>query len=271
MSLDHLSALVASGDAVLFTGAGFSADARDCLGRRLPRSVDMASELWSLLFGDEPADDSTLPDLFDVAIARCPDRLRAYLHERLTVGDDTLPGYLQHWFAAPWRRIYTLNIDDLECAVSRRFPLPCPLRTLTMGDDVEADGGDALDVIHLNGFVGTRPDLATFSTSQYAARLCRPDPLYARLCDDLMARPFVFAGTVLDEPVFWQHLELARSGRDMAARPRSLLVTRSLSRARHLLLETLNITWIAATVAEAAEVLDAALSAPCGFPRRRCS
>jgi hypothetical protein len=65
MSHELLADLAASGDVVLFTGAGFSAGAQDRAGRALPRSVDLIAELWELLFKDGVPDGSTLPDLFE--------------------------------------------------------------------------------------------------------------------------------------------------------------------------------------------------------------
>jgi hypothetical protein len=237
-AFDELAALAGCGEAVLFTGAGFSRDARDLAGRPLPGSDQMAQELWSLLFDDAPHDGSTLADLYDVAIQRAPDALADYLRERLTVDPASLPSYYASWFAAPWRRVYTLNVDDLERAAADRFALPRPL-----------------DVIHLNGVIDGRVERATFSTCQYASRLLQRDPAYEQLCADLAERPFVFVGTVLDEPIFWQHLEsLLRTGigRD---RPQSILVTRSLTRARTLLLDGLRIRWVQGTASEAARAL----------------
>jgi hypothetical protein len=249
-ALAPLVELVATQEAVLFTGAGFSAGAFDQSGRALPRSVDMAAELWEMLFEREPPDSSTLPDLFDVASARGVD-LSDYQQTRLTVDDSTIPGYYLPWFSAPWRRIYTLNVDDLEEAVARRFELPRPLRTIASQAELSWHRLEAIDVVHLNGSVRTL-ERATFSTSQYASRLVDPDPFYRQLCEDLTHHPFVFVGTVLDEPIFWKHLSLV-CGKDLAARPSSVLVTRKVTRARQVILERLNIQWIAATVEEAAD------------------
>jgi hypothetical protein len=252
--LEALADLVGSRNAILFTGAGFSSGALDTSGRALPRSVDLADELWAMLFDDGPPDGSTLADLFDVATGHGVD-LASYLQDRLTVDEDSLPGYYLPWFSAPWRRIYTLNVDDLEEAMTRRFPLPRALRPVRVAHELAYHRVDTLDVIHLNGSVRAL-EAATFSTTQYAARLVDPDPLYSALCADLTRYPFVFVGTVLDEPVFWKHLAQVCDG-ELHDRPPSLLVTRSLTRARKLVLERLNIRWIEATIEEGAAALAA--------------
>ncbi len=238
---------------MLFTGAGFSSGARDLDGDPLPDSARMVRELWPLVFGAEDPDDSSLPDLYDAALLRAPEQLGAYVARRLRVGDHELPRHYATWFSAPWRRIYTLNVDDLERAVARQFALPRRLHSLSA---IAPDGGateradrDALEVVHLNGLAGAAPDGLTFSTMQYASRLCNRDREYERLVSDLERAPFVFAGTTLDEVVLWQHLELRRRAAGAPPpRPPSFLISPSLSRARQVLLESLGIRWVRSTI-----------------------
>ena len=239
-TLDELGRTVRSGDAILFTGAGFSGDARDLDGNPLPDARQMIEELWPLIFDGTEPDNSSLADLYDAALLRAPDRLQAYIDRRLRIGDAPLPRHLATWLAAPWKRIYTLNVDDLEVAVQRQFSLPGPLH-----------------VVHLNGFVADGATALTFSTLQYASRLVGPDQIYQQLVDDLVSAPFVFAGTSLDEIVLWQHVELHRKrrGRDVADRPGSYLVSTHLPCARRVLLEAHRIAWVEATVEEVAAFL----------------
>jgi hypothetical protein len=257
-ALDELAAVITSGEAMLFTGAGFSSSARDVEGNPLPDSAQMSRELWSLVFEADEPDDSSLQDLYDAALLRAPDRLRAYVAARLRVGDHELPAHYAAWFSAPWRRIYTLNVDDLERAVARQLALPRRLRSVSALAPGERAAGDAdeLEVVHLNGLAGDAADEVTFSTMQYAARLCGRDREYERLVFDLERAPFVFVGTKLDEIVLWQHVELRRrvTGRE-PQRPPSFLISSSLSRARRVLLESLGIRWIRATIEDLAHAL----------------
>jgi hypothetical protein len=251
----ELAAIIGSGEAALFTGAGFSAEAQDCAGRALPDTKEMIAELWQLLFEGAPPDESTLADLYDVALFEAPDLLRSYLATRLRIGDAPLPPTFARWFSAPWRRIYTLNVDDLEVAVSRQFSLPRPLVSISaLGRERGPIRNDGLEVIHLNGIAGDDPRQVTFSTMQYAARLCTPDREYERLVHDLGTLPFVFVGTTLDEVVLWQHIELERRHNGgQPPRRHSFLISPSLSRARHRLLESYRIHWLPATACEIAE------------------
>ena len=254
MTADRTQALaeaIRSREAILFTGAGFSAEAHCCAGTPLPDSVQMTRDLWQVLFPDDEPDESTLADLYDIALLRAPDALREYVATHLRVGDTPLADSFRAWFSAPWRRVYTLNVDDLECAVMRQFDLPRPLRSVSALADPPPPVKGALDVIHLNGIAGDIAKQVTFSTMQYAARLARRDHAYERLVDDLGSHAFVFVGTKLDETVLWQHVELEGSAPE--ARPHSFIVTPALSRAREILLEQHRIHWVRGTAAEIAE------------------
>jgi hypothetical protein len=256
---DHtaeLTAMIQSGEAVLFTGAGFSAEATDRDGHPLPDAKEMVADLWQLLFEGEPADESTLSDLYDVALLRAPDRLQAYLASRLSIGDAPLSPTFGRWFSAPWHRIYTLNVDTLEEAVGRQFDLSRPLVSVSALAKDRPRTKDGLEVVHLNGIAGDDPRDVTFSTMQYASRLCTPDREYERLCHDLAERPFVFVGTTLDEVVLWKHLQLERQANG-GKRPshHSFLIAPSLTRARQTLLASHRIHWISATAAEIAETV----------------
>jgi hypothetical protein len=259
--LSELRAIIRSGNAVLFTGAGFSAEARDRENRSLPDGKEMVSDLWRMLFpdaGDEP-DDSTLSDLYDVALVRAPDDLRAYLERRLRIGDAPLPRSFARWFSAPWARVYTLNVDDLEVAVGRQFDLPrrlVPVSALSGCTPPRPPGTSELEVVHLNGIAGDAASDVTFSTMQYASRLCSPDRDYERLVKDLSSRPFVFVGTTLDEVVLWKHVQLEREIKGHGTpRHHSFLIASHLTRARRVLLDSHNIHWIQATASEIADEL----------------
>jgi len=257
----ELSAVVASGDAVLFTGAGFSAEAVDRSGRPLPDSSQMVRDIWTILFGTNHVDESSLADIYDVAMLHTPDRLCEYLRSRLQVGDSPLPRSFATWFALPWRRIYTLNVDDLEVAVARQYQLPRKLVPISaLAESRVPPDPCMLEVVHLNGIAGDDPRRVTFSTMQYAARLCAPDREYERLIEDLRSAPFVFVGTRLDEVVLWKYVQLEKSQANHSLpRQHSFLVSPALSRARQSLLESYRIHWIACTAGQLAEQVLTAL------------
>ena len=75
-----------------------------------------------MCYPDEAYDDSSsLADLYAAALRRSKSELTALVHARLTIDPDSLPKYYQTIFSFPRLRCYTLNVDDLESAVFRRF------------------------------------------------------------------------------------------------------------------------------------------------------
>lgn len=241
-------------------GAGFSSGARDPGGRPIPLGNELAGELFELCFPGERPDESTLQDLFHHALLHQRDRLEPLLRERLTVDPSSLPEWYQLWFALPWRRAWTLNVDLIEQATASRFALPRAIRSISALDPrARLESNNVLEVVHLNGMVDDDLDRMTFATSQYGRRLAHRDEYYGVLANDhLLEQSFVFVGTRLDESPLWQHLE----GRDFRQRikmedtPRSFLVTTKLDRARRCLLEDFAIEWVCASTEDFAnEVL----------------
>lgn len=238
---------------MLFLGAGFSLAATN-IGRTstLP-SVEMVKrDLWKLCFPDEEfSSDASLQNLYESALRLHGSETADLLRSRLTVDSETLPDWYELYFAMPWARVYTLNVDDLPRAVGRRFPLPRQLHLISaVREQYEPRpnvGKPILEIVHLNGDIDGIPNQITFSTTQYAERIARPDPWYVRVVADLVSRPFVFVGTQLEEPALWQHVELRRhrGGRGTRElRPRSYLVVPKLDAARRSLLAEYNVSWL---------------------------
>jgi hypothetical protein len=264
---DFLRRELAGGRMVLFTGAGFSSLARDAEGRRrVPTGPQLADELWDLCFDGDERDGSTLSDLYAYALATRPGPLRALLDRRLRVDARRLPRFYETWFSLPWRRVYTLNVDDLATATASRFTLPRKLRVLSALEDGVEDtmlrvGRDELDIIHLNGTIDDGPARITFSTVQYADRLARRCAFYSQLVRDFAEYPVLFVGTKLDESPLWQHLELAGVRDQVHDTPPGILVTQAVTRARQCLLAALNIRWLRMDVRRFAEEVLAPLAA----------
>jgi Mrp family chromosome partitioning ATPase len=244
---------------VLFTGAGFSTLAKDRSGNHLPSSLELRELLWRLCFSEPFDGASTLGELYQVALSRQRGELEKLLATRLSVDPDRLPDFYRLYADFPWHLWYTLNIDDLPEAAGRRFAPTRPIKVISAA--VTASGQSLpdsnLEVVALNGTVHDPAESLTFSESQYAERISRQEPLYARCVADITARPVVFIGTELREVPLWQHIELRKQrhqGRD--PRPTGILVTPELSLARREVLDTLRIEWLPGTAESfAADVL----------------
>lgn len=264
-SLDHIVDRLRSqftrGEPVLFTGAGFSVEAYTTEGTPIPSSNRLVEAFWRLAFPSDPFDPTTrLGDAFHAASRRNPGGLSRLIQHELTVDGLSLPSFYQQWFSMPWSRCYTLNIDDIELAASRRFSLGQRVTSTsaTSGrqQDIEQSGADQLEVIHLNGLVGDSLSDLTFSPRDYGSRQVVPEHWLIQASNDIVARPVVFVGTEIDESTLWQYME----GRELRGprgtrelRPGSVLVAPALNPAREILLRDLNIDWVRMTAKEFAE------------------
>src|ERR1035437_7341902 len=230
--LAHLGGQMQRGLPILFTGAGFTLGCKTRSGEQIAFGRKVREELWKLCFPDQPFNvGSSLSDLYSFAHVRRPTQLTSLLKNLLTVDADSISDYYQLFFSIPWQRVYTLNIDDI--AVSRRFTLPRQTTVISATNpqgegDPRGVGSQRLELIHLNGTLEDLPDKVTFSPTQYAHRLARPDPWYIVFVANLLSHSIVFVGTRLEESPLWQHIEMRqmRGVRGMQElRPRSYLVT----------------------------------------------
>jgi hypothetical protein len=258
--LPYLSGKFEKASPILFTGAGFSLGAKNLCDEPMPTPDIIKVRLWNLCFPDSPDDEGTsLQYVFESALLRRKKELKELLTLMLTVDAASLSDWYRLFFAMPWHKVYTLNIDDLEMAVGRRFALPRkPMSVSATQQDQptkrESDR-DFLRVIHLNGTIDDLVENVTFSPTQYAERLSRQEPVYVELASELLSHPFIFIGTKLDEPPLWQHIafRFARGARVKELRPRSYLVTPALDKAREVVLSQFNVDWIPLTAQEFAE------------------
>jgi hypothetical protein len=266
------------GNLVLLTGAGFSLAARDSRSRTLPLGGAVATELWAEAFPGEPYDNSSLQDVFEALHRSNPKRLAKYLKERFSIDSGSLPAWYQTWFAMPWLKIYTLNVDDLESVAATRFDLPRQTRAVSALEGQPplepGDLGTQLDTIHLNGIASDGPSGVTFSGEQFATRLGRQEPYYAFLAAEMLTRSFVFVGSPLDEPLLWQHLALRNLRTPQSAnelRPKCFLLSPTLGRARTEKLRAWNIVHVPATAEEFAKLVLEPMKAAADEGLRRLS
>lgn len=256
----YLSGPMATGSLTLFTGAGFSRGAVNTRGEQVPGVWELKELLWKLVASSDVDETMSLPDIYQAAYDGARGELSRVLKEQLTIEASSVPDWYEPWFQVPWRRAYTVNIDDLGEAAARRFSLHRRLMSQSALRSRTVEIGIAeLLYVHLNGDIADIPDV-TFSGPQYGERLAKPEPFWDWLQADLLASPIVFVGTSLDEPPLWQYMAL-RSNKGPRGtseqRPRSLLISPSLPEPRERLLSGRNIRWVKADAEEfASEVLD---------------
>ena len=118
--MDYLEGKLSTSKLILFTGSGFSKGAQDKQRKYLPDSEELAKEIWDMIY-DNNFDNSSLKDIFSVAVGRIQNQLCRYLKKRLTVDPSSLGDEYKVLIEQPWHQIYTLNIDDLFKAAQAQF------------------------------------------------------------------------------------------------------------------------------------------------------
>jgi len=249
--IPYLTTQLETARAILFTGAGFSMTAKNVNGEPMPSAGRLKEELWKLCFPDAPFDsNSTLQSVYEAALMRNARETKELLTALLSVDGNSLPEWYSLFFKLPWFKCYTLNIDDLAQRLGNMVWLPRKIEPVSGVRDrvgnTESDK-DILRIVHLNGTIQDLPKDVTFSTTQYAERLARQEPVYTQLSAELLSHPFVFIGTTLDESLLWQHIQLrsTRGGSGLGEfRRKSFLVTPHLDKAREVALSQYNVEWI---------------------------
>jgi hypothetical protein len=115
-SVTELLDRIASGKAILFTGAGFSIGSKNVDQESLPRAIDLAKRICELGSFQEDDDLRFAADYF---LENCDkDKLIAMLKKMFTLSDVT-EGQI-NICKANWRRCYTTNYDkSIELASAK--------------------------------------------------------------------------------------------------------------------------------------------------------
>lgn len=236
---------------VLVTGAGFSADATNISGGKLPVGSQLTKSLWGFLYDGDYDGKTTLRTLYAVAQTHRKGKasLRQFLESQLRVKE--YPAWykaVSWWF---WRRIYTFNADDL---IERIYADVVAQRLDTIvAPDFFRDRDSflrTLQYVKLHGSITDVRDL-TFGPREYGARAAaRTDIWYLHFVEDYSTMPTLFVGTELDEQLFWQYVEM-RGAQVLRGtrvrRPKCFMVSPTISKPNEEVLEQYNIVCIRST------------------------
>ncbi|MCY3677482.1 MAG: SIR2 family protein [Gemmatimonadetes bacterium] len=250
-------------DCVLFLGAGFSRDATNRISQPMPLSKDLCDALWGFLGYPGEWDGTPLPDMYQALLTsgKTYGEISHFLEDRLLTSE--VPVTYDHIARPFWYRIYTTNVDDLLKRVYRRVADSPSLQVLGFPRDEIAERDQTLErmqAVFLHGHLPCRPDDITFSVRQFARRASDQSPLYQAFVSDYSTRPTVFIGTELNEPLFWQHLEVReqRLRGISEQRPKSFLIAPKISPPKAAQLAQLNVVPVLASTGDFLEWLGSA-------------
>lgn len=215
----------------LLLGAGASYDVEGGDGGKLKGAVDLAQELNSVLgLGLVPPDSENLGLVYgDACQPNHVVRLHRFIEKRFT---GTKPVWQQVLYEFNWKRIWSLNIDDV---VQRaRSSSAKRLVAYNWTDDFKPrDRGESeLQLIHLHGMasrIASNDAALIFSLKEYATRNEALPGWHAEFRSEYSQKPFIVCGARLqDEFDLISVLEFGNRSKERGGAP-SLVVLPSYS------------------------------------------
>ncbi|RYZ73458.1 MAG: AAA family ATPase [Proteobacteria bacterium] len=189
---DALARGVALGEYSLLLGAGFSLGGRNAAGKKLPKSQELAEELKQEFRLDLDIESpATLPYAYEDAVYKAGDTAVAnFLRRRLT---GCTPDWHSLLFQAEWRRVWTLNIDDLLAAVFRERTT----RDIDFMDPYRVrSGADGLQIIYLHGRALNNKK-KIFSIQEYHDSVRGGGDWHTAFFTEYKEQPFIVCGASL--------------------------------------------------------------------------
>lgn len=190
-----------SGDYQLLLGAGASLGAKNARGVSIPAAEGLIDMLRSEFPDALIEDGNSLQRAYQRAVQNAgADAVWRFLKKVFGSADH------EEWFTQlteyPWRRVWTLNIDD---TFERSFPRGVRARIMghrSIDWHEEYSESDSLQIIHLHGSIqGPEPSPLIFSFSEYAAAATKRPVWDSMLRGSVSAQPFIILGARgLDDP-----------------------------------------------------------------------
>ena len=251
---DYLIPRLASNQVLLFLGAGFSSEAKNLLGIPFPIGKSLAKTLWLFLQMKGEYDGTPLKEMFEVLLTskRPRKEIEALLKNQLTARSDGIPACYDIIASVFWRRIYTINIDNLLPIIYKRTKVAHLDIVVNPSDDPKERDQflQSVQAVYLHGKLPCSPDDLIFSRRQYARSSLVQLPLYEQFIREYSTFCTIFVGTTFDEDLAWQYIEQrqGRPGRISENRPKSFLIDPKVTPTQSHLLKQFNIKPISASV-----------------------
>lgn len=232
-SREQVEDLLKTGRYQLLLGAGASRDSRSADGSILPLAMDMVGELNSLTSSVQ----TRITGAFQVALSKDPTNLSDYLSTRFTACSPS--NWWKTALDCAWKRIWTLNIDDVVERALALHPNWNTHRTRSYSWHDLLQEHDGLQVVHLHGVAGRdKPSNMVFSISQYAEATRKEHGWHRKFFDDWSQDPFITIGASLFEEI---DLSSAIQTRPASPHVPSLYVSPGISPETRELLEIANL------------------------------
>lgn len=214
--IGKLDRCLLSGKTILFTGAGFSLGAKNGAGQDLPTGFGLKKLLLTELLGykesDEEYNELIEDKLSDICAFSEQEASQAKVQDFIIEQfSDCEPKEFHKTIAnfGKWKRIYTVNIDDvLENSIDRSM-----LAVQDVERPITYTKAKQVEYIKLHGSVRNRSSRLVFSNQQYVDSMLKStDYRFNTFSQDMQMENFVVVGTEMDEINLDYYLNLFSSG-----------------------------------------------------------
>ena len=192
---------------ILLTGAGFSLDAV-CNGKKLPTGAELKVLLFNYFYIENAPikiNDNDLDDIKQYALSSLCEAIRREGRGKeldaklIQMFKGVLPSernsYYENICNYPWRKIYTLNIDDLlENIFAKKG-----IAYIVQNEPTMKVSNNCCQIIKLHGCVNNPKEGFIFSQSDYVARMAKHDYRMTEFAIDYFKNDIIFLGTEYNE------------------------------------------------------------------------
>lgn len=205
---DEILKDIKAGELILFLGAGASYGCKTATGQPVPMAETLASQM--AIAAGFPYEGEPLDQVYEAARGKLGARLDGLLQASFK---HVTPSFEYDRLAAyPWKRIYTLNIDDGLDKSLIRYSQQRVNKLSSQDQVVERNQFfETVEYIKLNGCIDRLHDGIIFSPSEYANATASHLPWYSQCASDFVRSPILFIGTQLNEPLLKYHIERYQS------------------------------------------------------------
>lgn len=201
-SVKKLREVLVTGSPVLFLGAGFSYESSNGYGK-MATGDDLKGEIYDMFVQDvlDERDKAEVKEFnlqelcgFVNEHLKKKEELKEFLIKRFQNVSPAAFHYLLTRY--PWRKIYTVNIDDLVEHICHKNHVDIVVQNTSKEKMVK----DELEYVKLHGCVNAPDEPLIFSKTEYDNLISsRMNFKHNKLISDIQNEDFIFVGASLDE------------------------------------------------------------------------
>lgn len=198
----ELKSILVESTPILFLGAGFSIDSKNDMGK-LPKGDGLRKDIFDI-FIDDSFNESEKKEIREYNLQELcqhiyvsmqkKDELQKYIVSRFK--DSKPAGFHLLLNRYPWKKIYTVNVDDL---VENIYKINGVELIVQNKKDEKKCIADATELFKLHGCVNELEEGLVFSQSEYTNLISKRNFKLDSLTTDMLKQNIIFVGASMDE------------------------------------------------------------------------